>query len=134
MAGVSANCTFAWVGLDEWRACVASLAEACSNAHLDLEAEIELTEARDALLFDGMRILTMRSETRKSEDGFRVEIRVRPTALTIAWAGLMLAQLPARASCRWVAGWPHFHCPPNDDRDAAPEPDGPVPGAELEVV
>lgn len=107
------------VGFDACLASVVSIGEALNNAHVD-DCIVDLRADREGMWFAGMLIARMSVSVESS-----CVVAIRPTPSMILFAAWLMTRLPARASLRWVDGWPHIHCSPSDDRDGHEDTPGP---------
>lgn len=108
-----------WCGIDKCEAWLCSIAAALENGHADLgDGEVELQTRNDGVYFGELRIVEI--ARLYGEEG--VLLTLRPTASVSLFTGWLLTKLPSTARVRWIDGWPHLYCPPNDDREAEDDP------------
>lgn len=129
-----ARCTLTlepeWIGREAFEAWIESLCEACSNAHLEIESG--LTTGPDGVYHGDTRIIASELTAKPVGGGaMAVAISIAPTSAICLYSGWLLTKFPARARVRWVSGWPHIICPPNDERE---HDEGPAPRVPGELV
>lgn len=99
---------------------LASLCEAFSNAHIeDTDIDIFYCEERNGVIADGMLIAVFGIAEIQAD---AILISLKPASSMVLFVGWLMTILPPRASVVWRDGWPHIHCPPNDDRDDGYDP------------